>query len=283
VTANQVDYSVKSLCRVLGVSTSGYYEWRGRPPSARARADAKLTDVIRGCHKQSRETYGSPRILVDLFDLGYRVGRKRVARLMRSASIQGVSRRKGPRTTQRDGRPAAPDLVHRSFVADGPDQLWVADMTYIPTWSGFLYLAVVIDVWSRKVIGWSMASHMRKELVLNALNMAITQREPKDTIHHSDHGSQYTSLAFGKRCEAFGIRVSMGSVGDCYDNAMAESFFASLECELIDRSTFKTHADARVEVFDYIEGWYNPVRRHSALGQVSPVNFERRAQHAVAA
>jgi putative transposase len=173
-------------------------------------------------------------------------------------------------------------LVKRDFSAAGPNQLWVADMTYVPSWAGFLYLAVVIDVWSRKVVGWSMASHMRKELVIDALNMAATQREPKSVIHHSDHGSQYTSLAFGKRCKVFDIRVSMGSVGDCYDNALAESFFASLECELIDRSTFESRADARVAVFDYIESFYNPYRRHSAIGQMSPVNFERRFQCAMA-
>jgi putative transposase len=153
----------------------------------------------------------------------------------------------------------------------------------VPTWAGFLYLAVVIDAWSRKVVGWSMDNHMRQDLVLSALSMAATQRQATGVIHHSDHGAQYTSLAFGKRREAFGIRLSMGSVGDCFDNAMAESFFASLECELIDRSVFRNHVEARMAVFDYIEGWYNPRRRHSALGYLSPVNFERAHELAVAA
>lgn len=279
----QADYPVSRLCRLLGVSRSGFYEWRDRPVSKRARVDAELTEVIKRCHLRSRGTYGRPRIFKDLTDLGYRVGRKRVARLMRQAALQGVSRRKGPRTTRRGAGSAAPDLVKRAFTADRPDQLWVADVTYVPTWSGFLYLAVIIDVWSRRVVGWSMATHLRKELVMQALNMATTLRQPKAVIHHSDQGSQYTSLAFGKRCEALGVRQSMGSVGDCFDNALAESFFASLECELIDRSAFQNRADAQLAVFDYIEGWYNPHRRHSALGLLSPINFEHQAQAALAA
>jgi putative transposase len=202
---------------------------------------------------------------------------------MREAGIQGVSRRKAARTTKRDSGQAAPDLVNRDFTADGPDRLYVADITYIPTWQGFLFLSVVIDAWSRRVVGWSMASHMRKELVLDALNMALTQRRPSNVIHHSDQGSQYTSIAFGKRCAAFGVKLSMGSAGDCYDNAMAESFFASLECELIDRTSFRNRIEARIAVFEYIEGWYNPFRRHSSIGQVSPVNFEMQNRLAEAA
>lgn len=242
-----------------------------------------LTEKIQALHAASRGTYGAPRIHEDLIDEQWRIGRKRVARLMRGAGLQGVSRRKGTVTTHRGTEPAASDLVRRNFAADGPNRLWVADITCVPTWAGHFYLAVVIDAWSRKVVGWSMASHMRQDLVIDALTMAAIQREAAGVIHHSDHGSQYTSLAFGSRCNAFGIRVSMGSVGDCYDNAMAESFFASLECELIDRSTFRSHADARLALFDYIEAWYNPHRRHSALGQVSPINFEQRAVAAVAA
>ena len=178
-------------------------------------------------------------------------------------------------TTQRSSSArAAADLVDRTFAADGPDQLWVADITYIPPWAGFLYLAVVMDVWSRKIVGWAMASHLRKELVLAALNMAIEQRQPNDVIHHSDQGSQYTSIQFGARCREAGVRPSTGSVGDCYDNAMCESFFATLECERIDRRTYRTHADARLDIFQFIEGWYNPHRRHSGIGQKSPINFE---------
>jgi putative transposase len=266
------------MCRVLRVSPSGYYAWTKREPSDQMLEDAYLTNEIKDLHTKSRGTYGAPRIHEDLIELSYCVGRKRVARLMREAGIRGVCRRKSHRTTIRGAtKSTVPDRVQREFRADGPDQLWVADVTYIPTWAGFLYLAVVIDVWSRKVIGWSMATHMRTELVMNALNMAITTRQPADVIHHSDHGSQYTSLAFGRRCEAFGIQLSMGSVGDCFDNAMAESFFASLECELIDRSTFRTTKEARLAVFDYVEAFYNPERRHSSIGMMSPARFERTA------
>jgi putative transposase len=265
------------MCRVLEVSASGYYAWRKRAPSARARADAALKTRIRAVHKDSRETYGSPRIHAELREEGTRVGRKRVARLMSQESLQGVSRRRGVTTTQRaeNARPA-PDLVDRDFTAEGPDQLWVADITYIPTWAGFLYLAVVLDAWSRRVVGWAMATHLRTELVLDALDMALWQRRPEGVIHHSDQGSQYTSIGFGQRCTEARVRPSMGSVGDAYDNAMCESFFATLECELLDRCRFRTQAEAQPVVFDFIEGWYNPRRRHSALGYLSPIVFERR-------
>jgi putative transposase len=199
-----------------------------------------------------------------------------MARLMRESGLTGASRRKKPGTTRRDrkARPA-PDLVGREFSADAPDRLWVADITYVPTLSGFLYLAVVLDVFSRRIVGWAMDSSLATDLVVAALEMAIARRRPEDVIHHSDQGSQYTSLAFGKGCRDAGIAVSMGSVGDCYDNAMAESFFASLECELLDRSTFRNRAEAKTELFRWIEGWYNPHRRHSALRYLSPVNFEK--------
>ena len=174
-----------------------------------------------------------------------------------------------------DARPA-PDLVERDFTAAGPDRLWVADITYVPTWAGFLYLAVVLDAFSRRVVGWAMANHLRTELVLHALNMALWQRRPTEVIHHSDQGCQYTSLAFGRRCRQMGVRPSMGSVGDCFDNALCESFFATLECELIDRRSFRTQAEARMAVFEFIEGWYNPHRRHSAINYLSPMNYERR-------
>jgi len=276
VTAHQAVHRVATLSRVLGVSPSGYYAWRKRPLSSRARADVELTAHIHAVHRESRGTYGAPRIHADLAAHGIHVGRKRVARLMRCAGLQGVSRRKPCRTTVRDAtaRPAL-DLVDRQFEVAGPDRLWVADITYVPTGAGFLYLAVVLDAWSRRVIGWAMASHLRTELVLAALDMALAQRRPTDVIHHSDHGCQYTSLAFGHRCRDAGVRPSMGSVGDAYDNAMCESFFATLECELLDRHRFPTHADARLAVFDFIEGWYNPSRRHSALEYLSPMIFER--------
>jgi putative transposase len=270
-------YAVTTMCRVLDVSTSGYYAWLSRGPSQRARTDATLTGRINEIHQWSSGTYGVPRIHAELSEEGAHVGHKRVARLMKLASLQGVSRRKGVRTTRPNpsARPAV-DLVERDFTAAGPNRLWVADITYVPTWAGFLYLAVVLDVWSRRVVGWAMASHLRTELVLDALNMAIRQRRPANVIHHSDKGCQYTSIAFGKRCRDMGVRPSTGSVGDCYDNALCESFFATLECELIDRRTLHTHAEARMAIFRYIEGWYNPHRRHSAVGQISPISFERR-------
>jgi putative transposase len=221
-------------------------------------------------------TYGAPRIRAELADVdGQRINLKRVARLMRQAGIAGVSRRKFCVTTVRDGAPRAEDLVERNFAADGPNKLWVADITYLPTWAGFLYLAVVIDVWSRKVVGWSMATHLKTELVLAALDVAVAQRQPQNVVLHSDHGTQYTSIAFGQRCRQAGVKPSMGTVGDAYDNALCESFFASLECELIDRRTFKSHTEARMAVFQYIEGWYNPRRRHSALDYQSPINYEK--------
>ena len=277
MSANQARLPVHTMCRVLDVSASGYYAWHGRAPSRHAREDAVLTERIRLHHAESNELYGSPNIHAELRDEGTRVGRKRVARLMRAAGLRGVSRRRGfVVTTQRDRRQRpAPDLVNREFSADGPNQLWVADMTYIPTWAGFIYLAVVVDVWSRRIVGWSFGETMTAELVLAALNMALMLRKPEGVIHHSDQGSQYTSIAFGNRCKEMGVRPSMGTVGDAYDNAMAESVFASLECELIERRSFKTKTEARLAVFTWIEAWYNPRRRHSAHGRISPVNFER--------
>ena len=280
---HQADYPIATMCRLLGLSTSGYYARRDRLPSKRATSDAQLIQSIAASHGRSRGTYGAPRIHADLAADGQRVGRKRVGRLMRDAGLAGVSRRRGVRTTSRDkeARPA-PDLVSREFSAHRLNRLWVADITYIPTWAGFLYLAMVLDVCSRRIVGWSMATHLRAELVLEALNMAIGQRRPTQVIHHSDQGTQYTSIAFGQRCREIGVEPSMGSVGDCFDNAMAESFFATLECELIDRRRFQTQAEARMAVFEYIEGWYNPHRRHSALGQVSPAEFERRLESTAA-
>jgi len=275
---NQATYPVLMMSRVLGVSPSGYYAWIERPTSARAVEDGQLTELIRSIHGGSRGTYGVPRIHFELAQQGKHVGRKRVARLMVAAGLAGVSRRKGVRTTRSNpDATAAQDLVQRDFSAEQPNQLWVADITYIPTWAGFLYLAVILDVYSRRVIGWAMATHLRAELVIAALDMAIQTRRPVDVIHHSDHGSQYTSIAFGKRCEKDGVRPSMGSVGDCYDNALMESFFATLECELIDRTTFRTPKEAEPIVFEYIEAFYNRYRRHSALGYLSPAEFERRA------
>ena len=275
--ANQASYSVTTMCRVLEVSTSGYYAWLSRPPSRRSREDAILTQRIGWIHFRSRGTYGARRIHAELADEGARVGHKRVARLMRAAGLRGVSRRKYLRTTIREvrNRPAA-DLVQRNFTAAGPNRLWVADITYVSTWTGNLYLAVVVDPWSRRVVGWAMATHLRTELVLDALEMAVRQRRPLGVIHHSEQGSQYTSLAFGKRCREAGVRPSMGSVGDAYDNALCESFFATLECELLDRHRFRSQQEAGRAVFEFIEGWYNPHRRHSSLGYTSPARYEMR-------
>jgi putative transposase len=279
VERERAHYKVATMCRVLGVSTSGYYAWRSRPASPRALADAVLTEVIRQIHTGSRLTYGAPRIHAELRD-DHRLfcSQKRVARLMAQAGIQGVHRRRRVKTTRRDDQAApAPDLLDRDFTAVAPDRKWVADITYVPTWAGFLYLAAVIDCFSRRVVGWSMRDDLTTRGVLDALEMAIHNRRPiHGLVHHSDRGTQYTSYAFGKRCQRAGIVPSMGSVGDAYDNAVAESFFATLECELIDRETFRTRTEGRMAVFDFIEGFYNPKRRHSAVGQLSPAEYERR-------
>ena len=276
MSTNQACFPIATMARVLGVSKAGFYAWRQRPPSSHAVADATLLKRIRTVHASSRQTYGAPRVHADLRGRGERHGRKRIARLMREAGLVGASHRHGgPTTTRRDkdARPA-PDLVDRNFTASGPNQLWVADITYVPTAAGFLYLAVVLDAWSRKIVGWSMANHLRAELVLDAMEAAVDQRRPKDVIHHSDQGSQYTSVAFGKRCNESGVRPSMGSVGDAYDNAMAESFFSTLEAELLSRRRFMSQAEARMACFSYIEGWYNPARLHSGLGYRSPMTYE---------
>lgn len=276
--ANQARYSVRVMCRLLEVSASGYYAWSKRRRCRRGQADEALLVEIREIHRRSRATYGAPRVHAELAALGHHIGRKRVARLMREAGLEGASRRCPFSTTvrSRDRRPA-PDLVERNFKAEGPNRLWVADITYVPSWSGFVFLAVVLDAWSRRIVGWSMASHLRTELVLDALDMAVGQRRPTGVIHHSDQGTQYTSIAFGLRCRDAGVRPSMGSVGDCFDNAMCESFFATLECELLSRRKFATRSEAQLAVFDYIEGWYNSRRRHSGLGYLSPADFERRS------
>lgn len=249
--AYQAEHDVRTMCRLLGVSTSGFYAWCARPASARSRSDAELTARIRTIHRDSRDTYGVPRVHAVLKTEGIQVGKKRIARLMKAAGLEGVTRRRKYRSTRdKDARPA-PDLVDRKFMADAPNKLWVADITYIPTWSGFL--AVVLDVWSRRIVGWSMQNHLRTELVVDALNTAPGQRRPKDVIHHSDQGCQYTSVGFGLRCREVGVKPSMGSVGDAYDNVMCESFFATLECELLDRRRFTNHAEASMAVFDFIE------------------------------
>lgn len=268
------------MCWLLEVSAAGFHHWRSRQISARARRDVELLALIHQIHERSYDgTYGAPRIHMELREAyGVRVGRKRVARLMRRAGLKGVQKRRF-RCTTRPGAPErfAPDLVQRRFTADRPNVLWLADVTYVPTDEGWLYLAVVLDVFSRYVVGWAMDARLSSYLVLAALDMAYAQRCPDDVIHHSDHGSEYTAVAFSARCRVLGITLSMGSVGDCFDNAMMESFFSSLEAEVLDRYHFRTREEARAEIFSWIEGWYNPHRRHSGLGYVSPREFERRS------
>ncbi|CAM4313500.1 Putative transposase [Nocardiopsis rhodophaea] len=281
-------HSVSLMSRLLGVSRQGYYKHQNRTqhgPGPRERSDAALTERIRHHHKDSRGTYGAPRIQADLREIdSIRAGRNRITRLMRREGLAGVHRRTGRKgLTRQDAMATAPpDLIGRDFTADAPNEKWTADITYVPTAQGWLYLAVVMDLFSRRIVGWAMTGHMRAELVCDALGMAVAARRPgPGLIHHSDKGSQYTSLAFGRRCAEAGIAPSTGRSGSCFDNAVTESFFASLETELIDRTTFATRADAEREVFSYIEGFYNPWRRHSANGQLSPAEYERR--HAAAA
>jgi putative transposase len=277
IAAKKAEHSISIMCRVLDVSRSGFHAWQTRKPSARALEDARLTVRIAEIHQQFRGVYGSPRIHAELvLGDGECIGRKRVERLMRAAGISGLIRRRRGRTTVRvPGVRVCDDLVDRAFAADGRDRLWVADITYLRTWEGWLYLAAVQDVFSRRIVGWSMADHMRTELVLDALAMALDHRRPEPgLIHHSDQGSQYVSLAFGQTARAAGIAQSMGSRGDCFDNAVAESFFATLKKELVNRRPWPTKAELRSEIFDYIEIFYNRQRRHGTLGMHSPADFE---------
>jgi len=278
VQQEKATHHVATLCRVLGVSPSGYYAWCDRPPSPRARIDQVLLVQIHAIHERSRSTYGAPRIHAELRAQGVRCGRKRVARLMRQAGLAGAQRRRYRGTTrQNPDAVAAPDLVQRDFTASGPDQLWVADITYVPTGEGWLYLATLLDAWSRRIVGWAMGDTLRTALVVDALNMALWNRRPVgEVVHHSDRGAQYTSLAFSQRCREAGVAPSMGSVGNAYDNVLAEAFFATLKTELLMRHTFMTRREAQLALFDFIEGFYNSHRRHSALGYLSPAEFERR-------
>ena len=272
------DLPVAVCCRVMKVPTSSYYAWRVDPLGARDWADAQLTNTIVDVHRASRGTYGSPRVHAEL-RLGHHtpVSRKRIERLMRQARIVGVYRRRPQGCTRRDqhARPND-DLVNRQFRAERPDRLWVMDISEHPTDEGKVYLGVVLDAFSRRVVGWSIADHVRAELVVDAVQMAIWRRRPPrgETIAHSDHGSQYTSWAFGQRLRAAGLLGSMGSIGDAYDNAMAESFFATLQLELLDRRRWATRRQLALAIFDYLETFYNRVRRHSALGMLSPIDYE---------
>jgi putative transposase len=276
IEAGRASFPVAVLCKVLGVSRSGYYGWRDRPPSSRSQQDAALTAKIYEIHRRSRETYGSPRVHAELRAIGIRCGRKRVARLMRKEGLRGCIRGRRKRTTRRHGRAViAEDLVRRDFAAAGPDRLWTADITYIGTDEGFLYLAFVLDAYSRRLVGWAMESHLRTELVVDALRMAVWRRRPAPgLIHHSDQGVQYTSLSFSKRLEQVGIIPSMGRVGSALDNAISESFVATLKSELVSRSRFPSRQAAKTAIFEYLEAFYNTRRLHSSLGYRSPANFE---------
>jgi putative transposase len=282
IAAKRAEHSVKTMCRVLEVSRSGFHAWVKRAPSARARDDARLTERIREIHALNRRVYGSPRIHAELVIAdGERVARKRVERLMREAGISGLVARKHGRTTVRvPGVRVCEDLVDRAFMAAAPNRLWVADITYLRTWEGWLYLVAVQDVYSRRIVGWAMDSHMRAELVTDALQMALARRRPAPgLIWHSDQGSQFVSLAFGQQARAAGIAQSMGSRGDCFDNAVAESFFATLKKELVHGRSWPSKAELRTEVFEYIEAFFNRRRRHSTLGFLSPERFETITHH----
>lgn len=272
-THSTIDVAV--ACRILGVSRSGYYDWLGRPPSAREEANTLLLKHIKEVHEDSRKTYGWPRVHAELtLGRGLAVNHKRVARLMREAGIQGLYRRRyrrgptGPATEE--------DLVKRNFTVEATDLLWLTDITEHPTKEGKLYCAAVMDAYSRRIIGWSIAHHMRTELVIDALGMATLRRRPEDgaTILHSDHGTQYTAWAFGQRLRAAGLLGSMGTVGDCYDNSMMESFWSTLQLEVLDTRTWETRTELANAIFEWIECWYNTKRRHSSLGMLSPVDFE---------
>ena len=267
--------SVTVACRVLEVSTSGYYEWRERPPSARAVADAALTAQIAEIHAMSRESYGAPRVHKELrLGRGVRCGRKRVARLMQLAHLHGIYRRHGQR--RRPAPPVHDDLVRRRFVADAPNRLWLTDITEHPTGDGKVYCAAVLDVFSRRIVGWSIADHLRTELVVDALEMARWRRHPRGTIVHSDRGTQYTAWAFGQRLRAAGLLGSMGRVASAVDNSMMESFWATMQRELLNRRRYWTsRSELAAAIFEWIEAWYNPHRRHTSVSDLSPVDYER--------
>ncbi len=275
VDAERANFPVRLLCKVLGVSRSGYYDWKGKPPSRRSQQDAALSEKISEIHERSRKTYGSPRVHAELRALGTRCGRKRVERLMRQLGLRGCMRGRRRATTRRGKRSAAEDLLKRDFVATEVDKVWVADITYVATAEGFLYLAFILDVYSRRIVGWAMESHLRTELVVDALRMAVWRKKPAPgLVHHSDQGVQYTALSFSERLKEVGIKASMGRTGTALDNAMAESFVSTLKAELVSRLEFPTRQAARTAIFEYLETFYNTRRLHSSLGYKSPANFE---------
>ena len=276
IVAERATFGVKMLCAHLGVSPSAFYDWCSRPPSRRELDNRSLVKRIAEIHESSRGTYGAPRITAELRADGIRVTRKRVARLMRQARLQGVHiRRRRWRKGPGELGPA-PDRVRRWFRTEAPDRVWVADLTSISTGDGWLHLTAIEDLFSRRIVGWSMAAHLRAELVIDALEMAVSNRRPAPgLVHHSDQGSQFTSFAFGRRLRESAILPSMGAVGTAYDNAVAESFFSTLKRELVHRHRFATRDEARAAIFEFIEVFYNRQRRHSTIGMVSPAEFER--------
>ncbi len=278
IEAEKARYPITLLCRMLGVARAGYYAWRTRGPSARAQADAALSVRIVRLHQTSRTTYGAPRIHAELAAAGERVGRKRVARLLRGAGLHGACRRRTvPRTTITDPTAVvAPNRLARDFTAPAPDRRWVGDITYLPTAEGWLYLASLVDVYSRRVVGWALADHLRTELALEALELALGQRRPQPgtLLHHTDRGCQYTARAYQTVLEAHAITPSMSRRGNCYDNALAESFNATIKGELVAQTRWATRQEARAAVFEWITVFYNRQRRHSSLGYLSPVEFE---------
>jgi transposase InsO family protein len=287
IDAERAAFPIAALCRAAGVSRAGYYAWKRRGVCARATADAVLAGAIERAHARSRQTYGAPRVHAELAAQGIAVGRKRVARLMRAARLVGCGhRRRAVRTTVADpAATPAPNLVGRDFAPAAPDRLWVGDITYVPTDEGWLYVAVLLDAYSRRVVGWSAADHLRTELALDALAMALGRRQPtgRALVHHTDRGCQYTAARYRAALAAHGISCSMSRSGDCYDNAMAESFFATFKSELIDRRRWPTRQAARRAIFEYLEVFYNRQRRHSALGYLSPTAFEAQGAGAAAA
>ncbi len=281
IARHRAQYAGRLMCRVLALSAAGFYAAQRRTPSARTRADQRLRVAIRAAHATSRRTYGSPRVHAELRAQGVRCGKKRVARLMRTDGLRAKPRRRGrPATTDsRHAYPAAPNVLARQFSVTAiarPDRVWAGDLTYLPTREGWLYLAVVLDLASRRVIGWAMRPTLARELALSALQMALEHRRPsRGVLHHSDRGSQYACGDYQALLTQHGLRCSMSKRGDCFDNAVAESFFATLETELIAAADWHTRAEARTAVFEYIELWYNRQRRHSSLGYVSPAEYEQ--------
>ena len=275
IEAEKTSFPVHLMCRMLGVSRSGYYGWRDRPPSRRSREDTALTEKVREIHRRSRHTYGSPRVHAELRALGTRCSRKRVERLMRKSGLRGCMRGRRRGTTHRGKRALAEDLLKRNFAATEVDRVWVGDITYVATAEGFLYLAFILDVHSRHIVGWAMESHLRTELVVDALQMAVWRRKPAPgLVHHSDQGVQYTALSFSERLREVGITPSMGRTGSALDNAMAESFVSTLKAELVSNLEFPTRQAAKTAIFEYLETFYNTRRLHSSLGYMSPADFE---------